>query len=78
MIDIATHHVLSRIDVGRNVEDFFSPILLSPDGLIAYLVIDSHVVAFDISTGRQTARAACPGCSAKAWHSPWVPARSSR
>ena len=60
VIDVRTHEVARTINIGRNVHDFFSPVLLSADGRVAYLVFDSEVHAYNISTGRLVGKAYVP------------------
>jgi WD40 repeat protein/class 3 adenylate cyclase len=63
MVDVRTHKVAQAIKVGRSVDDFYSPVLLSPDGGFAYLQIDEGVEAFDTSRGGRVARVDVPGLS---------------
>jgi len=62
-VNVETLEVERSIDIGENVHDFFSPVLLSPDGRVLYLAINGVIDAFDTSTGRHIRGVEAPGVS---------------
>jgi WD40 repeat protein len=67
-IDVRTHEVAATIEVPGGSDGLYSPVLLSADGAVAYLVLArliefdgrAEVDAFDTSTGRLLNRAVVP------------------
>ncbi|MFL5797764.1 MAG: protein kinase domain-containing protein [Actinomycetota bacterium] len=64
-IDVRTGRVESTIRLHQDVENVYSPVLLSRDGRVVYLQMEGweHVAAWDTSTGRRLAEVDVPGLS---------------